>query len=303
MRKTNGKPLTAAQKHELAALSQMSDDEIDTTDIPEVRDWTGATRGLFYRPVKQQLTLRLDADIIAWFKARAGSGEGYQTRINRALWEYVRSGEEQSMAKSPKPNDRASAPPNRTEKETANKTIIEALTRIAAAELAADDFGEYYREIAEIANPRGAAILLAAHLEEALELALSRRLQISPSSRGNVAGYDRAMETLDGKIRMAHGIKLISDETRSNLDIVRRIRNAFAHAIKPLTFETKEIAEACQLLKIPAPLPPTTGPSSPRAEPAARFQYRATCETTAHNLFVTTGLYRAIAATPAPYTV
>jgi uncharacterized protein (DUF4415 family) len=35
-----------------------------------------------YRPVKKPVTLRLDADVIAWFKAR---GRGYQTRINRAL--------------------------------------------------------------------------------------------------------------------------------------------------------------------------------------------------------------------------
>jgi len=44
---------------------------------------------LFYRPVKQQLTLRLDADIIAWFKAEVLGGEGYQTSINAALREYV----------------------------------------------------------------------------------------------------------------------------------------------------------------------------------------------------------------------
>lgn len=35
-----------------------------------------------YRPIKKPVTLRLDADVIAWFKAR---GRGYQTRINRAL--------------------------------------------------------------------------------------------------------------------------------------------------------------------------------------------------------------------------
>jgi uncharacterized protein (DUF4415 family) len=44
---------------------------------------------LFYRPVKRQLTLRLDADVIAWFKAHAEPDEGYQTRINRVLREYV----------------------------------------------------------------------------------------------------------------------------------------------------------------------------------------------------------------------
>jgi hypothetical protein len=36
----------------------------------------GAKRGLFYRPVKQQLTLRLDADVVAWFKRHATSNEG-----------------------------------------------------------------------------------------------------------------------------------------------------------------------------------------------------------------------------------
>lgn len=90
MKRTSGKPLTPNQIDELAALAQMPDDAIDTSEIPEVRDWSGAQRGLFYRPVKQQLTLRLDADTIAWFKAHATPDEGYQTRINRVLRDYVR---------------------------------------------------------------------------------------------------------------------------------------------------------------------------------------------------------------------
>jgi uncharacterized protein (DUF4415 family) len=77
------------KRAELISLSAMPDSAIDTSDAPEVRDWSGAKRGLFYRPIKQQLTLRLDADVIAWFKARAKSAKGYQTRINKALREYV----------------------------------------------------------------------------------------------------------------------------------------------------------------------------------------------------------------------
>jgi uncharacterized protein (DUF4415 family) len=88
------KPLTAMQKAELKALKGLKDDAIDTTDAPEVRDWSGARRGLFYRPVKQQITLRLDADLVAWFKDHAHSGRGYQTDINRALREYVKEREE-----------------------------------------------------------------------------------------------------------------------------------------------------------------------------------------------------------------
>jgi len=43
--------------------------------------WTADMEGL-YRPIKRPVTLRLDADVVAWFKA---DGRGYQTRINRAL--------------------------------------------------------------------------------------------------------------------------------------------------------------------------------------------------------------------------
>ena len=88
MKKKASKPLTRKQRAELKLLAPMPDSAIDTSDAPEVRDWSGAKRGLFYRPVKQQLTLRLDADVVGWFKAR-GSGKGYQTRINQALREYV----------------------------------------------------------------------------------------------------------------------------------------------------------------------------------------------------------------------
>lgn len=89
MKKENSKLLTQAQKAELDALAAMPDDQIDTTEMPEVRDWSGAQRGLFFRPIKKQLTLRLDADLIAWFKSHAAPGQGYQTSINRALREYV----------------------------------------------------------------------------------------------------------------------------------------------------------------------------------------------------------------------
>ena len=89
MKKGISKSLTAVQKAELAALEALPDDKINTQDIPEQRDWNGARRGLFYRPIKKQLTLRLDADVIDWFKTHSPNGEGYQTEINKALREFV----------------------------------------------------------------------------------------------------------------------------------------------------------------------------------------------------------------------
>ena len=88
MKKNNSDAMTSAQAAELEALANLPDDRIDTRDMPERRDWSAARRGVFFRPVKKQLTLRLDADVIDWFKRHASSG-GYQTSINAALREYV----------------------------------------------------------------------------------------------------------------------------------------------------------------------------------------------------------------------
>ena len=78
-----------ARRAEIDALDALGDAGIDTSDIPEVRDWSLAKRGMFYRPIKRQLTLRIDADILEWFKEHARDGKGYQTNINQALREYV----------------------------------------------------------------------------------------------------------------------------------------------------------------------------------------------------------------------
>ena len=75
--------LTAKKRAELLRLSQRPDSEIDLSDIPEILQLpSDAVIGKFYRPKKQSLTLRLDADVLAWLKA---SGDGYQTRVNAYL--------------------------------------------------------------------------------------------------------------------------------------------------------------------------------------------------------------------------
>jgi uncharacterized protein (DUF4415 family) len=89
MKKGHSNPVPPEIQAEIDALTALPEDQINTDDIPEVRDWSGAKRGLFYRPIKQQITLRLDADLIDWFKNHHPQGEGYQTSINRALREYV----------------------------------------------------------------------------------------------------------------------------------------------------------------------------------------------------------------------
>ena len=86
MKRGNPEPLTPELQAELDALGAMPESEIDTTEMPPVNDWTKSVRGAFYRPIKRPLSLRLDADIIDWFQRQ---GQGYQTRMNSALREYV----------------------------------------------------------------------------------------------------------------------------------------------------------------------------------------------------------------------
>ncbi len=71
-------------REELQALAALPDDQIDYSDIPPTTeaDWRNAERGRFYQPIKKQLTVRIDADIVAWLQAK---GKGYQTRLNQIL--------------------------------------------------------------------------------------------------------------------------------------------------------------------------------------------------------------------------
>jgi uncharacterized protein (DUF4415 family) len=89
MKKGHSNPVPPEIQAEIDALAA-SLEPIRTDLIPEATgDWSNAKRGMFYRPIKQQITLRLDADLIDWFKTNASQEEGYQTSINRALREYV----------------------------------------------------------------------------------------------------------------------------------------------------------------------------------------------------------------------
>jgi len=78
--------MTKEQARQIRALKRMKDEDIDLSDMPEKLDWSNAVQGKFYRPVKKSLTVRIDADVLAWFKS---GGKGYLTRINRCLREAM----------------------------------------------------------------------------------------------------------------------------------------------------------------------------------------------------------------------
>jgi len=75
---------TPKLRQEAEKLAAMPDDTIDLSDIPEATEkfWKNAVRNPWYRPRKQQVTLRIDADVLAWLRR---GGKGYQSRLNSLL--------------------------------------------------------------------------------------------------------------------------------------------------------------------------------------------------------------------------
>ena len=176
---------------------------------------------------------------------------------------------------------------------SAQSATLDALGKITNAEIMPEHFEIYAREVSAIGNDRGAAILLAAQLEDVLGYALTLRLKIPNDRADEVFAYNAAMGTFDNKIRTAYAIGIITLETRFIFDVVRRIRNAFAHARVPVSFTTPEIAAACRVFDLPKPLPPIAVPADGSVpvftEPRQRFM--RTCEVLTHNLFVVCGSY------------
>lgn len=80
--------MTAAQRKRLATLAAMPDSKIDYSDIPKQTGDVKWTRpgALISGENKRQITLRLDTDVVDFFK---NTGARYQSRINAVLREYV----------------------------------------------------------------------------------------------------------------------------------------------------------------------------------------------------------------------
>jgi len=83
--------LTEDQRRQLEYIDNLPDDQIDTSDIPELpADYKGPTYiGLFPGfATKKSVTIRLDNDVVKWFKAQ---GKGWQTKMNWVLRLYYAS--------------------------------------------------------------------------------------------------------------------------------------------------------------------------------------------------------------------
>lgn len=73
-------------------VEEMTDEEIDTSDIPPL-DESFFAKATLRIPKQVSVTMRVDADLLNWFKAQ---GEEYESLINNALRSYVEDHKEQT---------------------------------------------------------------------------------------------------------------------------------------------------------------------------------------------------------------
>ena len=114
----------------------------------------------------------------------------------------------------------------------------------AEMDIAYKDFikrGLDFRKVLTEETDRGCALFAASYLEESLGKLLERRLLMSDKVQDDLFGQNAPLGSFSSKIKMAYYMGLISSKSRRDLNIIRQIRNEFAHNSSAISFETNKI--------------------------------------------------------------
>lgn len=116
------------------------------------------------------------------------------------------------------------------------------------------DEEEIYRLVANLVNEadRVAAIVAASFLERAIKDAIVSRLKRQDEETlGKLFEDSRSgpLATFDAKIRMAYALGIFGPITKHDFDLIRRIRNTFAHSITDVSFDADEVKKAVASLR------------------------------------------------------
>lgn len=107
-------------------------------------------------------------------------------------------------------------------------------------------------------DDRTTAIMASGLIDDVLALGIMSRFQVMPTD-AQIAemftGYG-PLATLSARTSVAYLLGAINADARHDLQIIRKIRNEFAHVIEPIDFATKRIASRCNSLKLRFKLKP-----------------------------------------------
>jgi hypothetical protein len=175
------------------------------------------------------------------------------------------------------------------EMREASMSIKSGLRKLSYKEATMENVEEYQRQVTHETNDRGACILMATNVELALNSAIFRALEWDEETRGHLTSSEGPVATFAQKVHLGRALRIYGTETQHNLDYIGLIRNAFAHSHAPISFETKEIKDAVELLKQLKPLPPVATAACETfqtTEIASREAFRRICDITGRNLMI-----------------
>lgn len=106
-------------------------------------------------------------------------------------------------------------------------------------------------------DDRSLAIVTGANVEKSLEDHIARRMQklSAEELKALFEAEGAPLGTFSAKIKVGHAFGVFGRSTKADLETVRRLRNVFAHARKPVSFISPAIADACQRLQTPNRFP------------------------------------------------
>jgi DNA-binding MltR family transcriptional regulator len=141
------------------------------------------------------------------------------------------------------------------------------MAKLSTKELEESDLEGLTKEVLHTSD-RTAAIVLAAWVERELEQWIIATLPRNDKKTiEKLQGRDGALNSFYGKIHLGYALGVYDEIERENLDIIRRIRNEFAHTPQAIDFETDEIRKEVENLRLPTA-------SSIRPELAALSEHR-----------------------------
>jgi mannitol operon repressor len=103
-------------------------------------------------------------------------------------------------------------------------------------------------------SDRAAAVLGAAYIDRALEHILRRTLRGGQNLHDALLGTERPLGSLSARIKIAFALGLIAEDSYNDLEIIRKIRNDFAHEAHGFTFQRADVASRCRQLRLPLSL-------------------------------------------------
>jgi hypothetical protein len=150
------------------------------------------------------------------------------------------------------------------------KNALRALMRrLPAGDPIANMLGQLGPQVKNIAYDRAAAIVLPTFLEHALKQAIIQHFKPSPTDPEFKYIFDNdhaPYREFASRIRLAKALGVVSESDYEKLEIVRAIRNAFAHTSSAIDFDAQEIDDYCIDLIVPGadPVGPPNRPHAPQ---------------------------------------